>query len=72
MKNGQQSLRGGGESVEDDGPSGHPKDATADENVKGRAQMLAFCRILFFELINHFIESSITPLRMSSIVSLIR
>ena len=24
----------GGESVEDDGRSGHPKDATADENVK--------------------------------------
>ena len=30
---GQQSLKGG-ESVEDDGRSGRPKDATADENVK--------------------------------------
>ena len=30
---GQQSLRGG-ESIEDGGWSGSPKDATADENVK--------------------------------------
>ena len=35
MKNGQQSLRGGGgESVEDGGRSGHPQNATAYENVK--------------------------------------
>ena len=26
-----------GESIEDDGCSGHPKDVTADENVDGRA-----------------------------------
>ena len=32
MNNGQQSLRR--ESVEDDGLSGRPKDATIDENVK--------------------------------------
>ena len=33
-KDGQQSLKGGRESVEDDGRSGRSKDATADENVK--------------------------------------
>ena len=33
LKNGQQSLRGG-ESVEEEGRSGRPKDSKADENVK--------------------------------------
>ena len=30
-------FKRGRESVEDDGPSGRPKNVTADENVKGRA-----------------------------------
>ena len=34
MKNEQQSIRCGGESIEDDGQSGRLIDATADENVK--------------------------------------
>ena len=34
LKKRQQDLRGGGESVEDNGRSGGLKDATADENVK--------------------------------------
>ena len=34
VKNGQQNFKKGRESLEDDGLSGHPKDATADENVK--------------------------------------
>ena len=33
-KMGSRVYGGGGESIEDDGRSGRPKDATADENVK--------------------------------------
>ena len=41
-RNWQQSLRGG-ESIEDDGRSGRPKDATADEHFKVAHIVPAMC-----------------------------